>query len=392
MAERECHYCGAQVASKVCSQCGAVQLTARTKAAPPVARPVEEVEDPAATQTSEQPWHPFEQPSWLDAAADPRALAPGGFRGGEGTDFMGVSRWETRLGATGDDERRRPWLLGALAAVAVVCVLAAVAFFVLRDQDTAAPGQAISPVPATTVTVPVSPDPTTEVLATSVEEVAAPTPTSASTEPTEPSTAPSEATPAPSTGAGPVDPLGGPQRDIACAPGFVVQIASAVDEAGFVARVAELRNANQLPSEAAVARTATSCAIFAGQRNSIVLYAGPFTGPYEGCQARLTSAPDSFIKGTTPETATQYVSCLCPAQVVAVPTIDTVGQTGVWVGELQRVLGNRLNIPILDLAGNWGTFTASTATAVAQFQATVGLPPVGVVDTATWQALQQAQC
>ncbi len=63
-----------------------------------------------------------------------------------------------------------------------------------------------------------------------------------------------------------------------------------------------------------------------------------------------------------------------------------------WVGELQRVLGNRLNIPILDLAGNWGTFTASTATAVAQFQASVGLPAVGVVDTATWQALQQAQC
>ncbi|WP_111765918.1 peptidoglycan-binding domain-containing protein [Nakamurella deserti] len=391
---RDCVECGAPVAGDRCDACGA----ARPAVAAPVAAttprlghggavvvPVEDDDDdPDALRTAEQPWHPFEQPSWLDAAADPRHVAPGGFAGSaaDGSDVLGVGTWQVGQEAVVEEERRRSWLLGALAGVAVVVVLAAVAFFALGDRSSATPG---TPPPAPVTAATVSATPT----------AASPAPTS-DTEPTpdrtpvaSPTTA---ATPAPVSTDPTADPMGGPARDIACAPGYVVQIASAGDDAAFVARVAELRAAGRLPPEVAVARTATSCAIFAGQSNSIVLYAGPYAAPYDGCPARLAGAADSFVKGTTPETATEYVSCLCPAQVVTVPTLDAVGQTDVWVGELQRVLGNRLDIPILDLAGNWGTYTESTAEAVRQFQTRTNLPVTGTVDAGTWQALQQAGC
>ena len=143
--------------------------------------------------------------------------------------------------------------------------------------------------------------------------------------------------------------MGGPVQEIACAPGYIVQIASGLDEASYVNRIAELRASGQLPANVFVAHTASSCAIFSSQTNTIVLYAGPFNGPYDGCDARLKAAPDSFIKGTTPETAHVFISCLCPTTVATLPTITAINQTGVWIGELQRVLGNKLNYDIPDL-------------------------------------------
>ena len=401
MAERECAECGAPVSGDRCPACGAARPApvdgsatvvgpAAAPTVPPTAvvLPVEDDDDdPAALRTADQPWHPFEQPSWLDATADPREVAPGGFAGADGNDFMGVSQWQVGQDAAVAEERRRPWLLGALAAVAVIIVVGAAAFFLTRGGSP----QAAPPASPTVVTV-------------TAGTTGGPTPSSADTEApaTAPDTtagsagetAPSSATagPAPGTTDPAADPMGGPARDIACAPGYIVQIASAGDDAGFVARVAELRAANQLPADVAVARTASSCAIFSGQSNSVVLYAGPYGAPYDGCPARLAGAPDAFIKGTTPDTATTYVSCLCPAQIVTVPTVDAVGQTGVWVGELQRILGNRLNLPIADLDGNWGTYTAATADAVRAFQTRTNLPVTGTVDAGTWQALQQAQC
>lgn len=355
----------------------------------PVVLAVDADDDPDAPRTAEQPWHPFEQPSWLTAAADPRlAAGPGGSRGGDGADFMGVSHWEFGQEAESIEDRRRPWLLGALAAAAVVVVLTAIAFFALRPGDTASPGPGVGTV---TTVGDSSAAPTTDpVLTSAVDPVVVPTVDATQTPaPISQSSATGPTNPGTDPGAGP---LGGSERDIACAPGFIVQVASGGDEASFVTRIAELRAAGQLPTDAAVARTATSCAIFAGQANSVVLYTGPYRDPYDGCEARLASAPDSFIKGTTAETATRYVSCLCPAQVVSVPTVNAIGQTGVWVGELQRILGNRLNIGIPDLKGNWGTFTDGTSAAVKTFQTDAGLPATGTVDAGTWQALQQAQC
>jgi hypothetical protein len=171
-----------------------------------------------------------------------------------------------------------------------------------------------------------------------------------------------------------------------------VQLASELDEPRFKARVATLKSAGRLPAGALAADSTRSCRIFTSQVNTLVLYSGPFPSKYDGCAARLAGPPDAYIKGGNAGSAGEYVSCLCPAATAALPRYTAVGQQGVWVGELQRVLGNRLNISVSDLTGNWGRFTAGTRAAVQKFQKSVKLPSNGVVDARTWSALQSAQC
>jgi len=186
--------------------------------------------------------------------------------------------------------------------------------------------------------------------------------------------------------------LGVPQRNIACSGGYIVQLASEINAAAFSARVASLQAARQVPAGSLAADSARSCQIFTSQSNTLVLYAGPFASKYDGCAARLAGPADAFIKGGNPGSAKEYVSCLCPASAAGLPQIRTVGQQGVWIGELQRVLGNRLNLDVNDLAGNWGTYTPGTKDAVQKFQEAAKLPASGMVDGRTWQALQSAQC
>ena len=196
-------------------------------------------------------------------------------------------------------------------------------------------------------------------------------------------------------------PLGGPRVDIACAEGgYIVQVASELDPATFEQRISGLRAAGQLPPDAKWAEANASCAIFTSQVNVLVLYAGPFTSPYDACPTRLASPPDAFIKGTTQASANAFVSCLCPATVAELPAVSTVGQQGVWVGELQRVLGTALDLdvgpinadPATGDPGSWGVYTAGTAAAVGAFQAANGLPVTDQVDAATWSALQSKIC
>ncbi len=171
-----------------------------------------------------------------------------------------------------------------------------------------------------------------------------------------------------------------------------MQLASEINAAAFSARVASLQAARQVPAGSLAADSARSCQIFTSQSNTLVLYAGPFASKYDGCAARLAGPADAFIKGGNPGSAKEYVSCLCPASAAGLPQIRTVGQQGVWIGELQRVLGNRLNLDVNDLAGNWGTYTPGTKDAVQKFQEAAKLPASGMVDGRTWQALQSAQC
>jgi peptidoglycan hydrolase-like protein with peptidoglycan-binding domain len=187
-------------------------------------------------------------------------------------------------------------------------------------------------------------------------------------------------------------PLGVPQRDIACNAGYIVQLASELDATTFAARVAELKAAGQVPAGALAADSTKSCKIFTSQSNTLVLYAGPFGSPYDGCAARLAGPADAFIKGSNTGNAAQYISCLCPVLAAGLPQFGAVGQQGVWVGELQRVLGNRLNIGVSDLSGNWGIFTGGTKAAVREFQRAVKIPANGVVTGRTWRALQAAEC
>ncbi len=187
-------------------------------------------------------------------------------------------------------------------------------------------------------------------------------------------------------------PLGVPARNIACSGGYIVQLASDVSAAAFAAHVARLKAGGQLPAGSLAADSTHSCKLFSSQINTVVLYAGPFASKYAGCATRLSGPADAYIKGGNPEHARDYISCLCPAHTNKLPKFSHIGQQNVWVGELQRMLGNRLNIPIGDLTGRWGIYTPDTKRAVQSFQRSQHLPANGAVDSRTWKRLQSAGC
>ncbi len=189
------------------------------------------------------------------------------------------------------------------------------------------------------------------------------------------------------------------RRDIGCDEGYIVQVASELDRPTFDRRIEELRTAGQLPAGVKWAETNSSCKIFTAQVNVLVLYAGPFASPADACPARLASPADAFIKSTTPDVTT-VISCVCPADPNSLPKITTVGQRDVWVGELQRVLGGKLDYDVGEInadpaagdPGRWGTYTDETAAAVGRFQADSNLPQSRQVDAATWSALRAQGC
>ncbi len=410
MAPRLCPSCGRPTGTAYCSTCGTLQPVAAAPGAPGVR----------------------DAPSASSASADPL----------DAPDFLGVSEWEI-------ERPRQPRSGGSnaavltIAAVAVVAVIVAVALALgNRGSQSATPSDLSASSIVTTLPTASAASASTELSGGSAAPAASAVPgvsaalaapgvsaapaapteqSSASLAPPVTATATSDAaisavtatgSPAEFPAAGPTatasaqsptpspsEPTTAPPpttapaavvQEIACAPGFIVQVASGVDDASVPARVAELRAAGQLPPDTKVAHTASSCSIFPSQTNTIVLYTGPYAAPYDGCAARLGSAPDSFVKGTTPETATQYVSCLCPADVTHVPAVTAIGQNGVWIGELQRVLANKLGLEIANL--EWGTFTEQTSAAVRKFQHDKDLLTTGLVDAGTWQALQGAAC
>lgn len=187
--------------------------------------------------------------------------------------------------------------------------------------------------------------------------------------------------------------LGVQQADIACSGGYIVQLASELDQDAFRARVSSLKAQGMVPPDARAADSTKSCGIFANQRNTWVLYAGPFASPYDGCRARLGGPADAFIKGANPDTAHGYFSCVCPANPAQIPGVGPGSNQHAWIGELQRVLANRLNYSVGPLGpGEWGVYTPGTQQAVRKFQADHKLPPTGSVDARTWSALRGAQC
>ncbi len=206
--------------------------------------------------------------------------------------------------------------------------------------------------------------------------------------PPSPRPSPSPVTSAPPAPPPPAAPYGVPHRDIGCNSGYFVQLASESDAAAFTRRVSTLRTAGEVPPAALAADTRSSCGIFGGQQNTLVLYAGMYANPYDGCAARLAGPADAFIR--TSAGARTWVSCLCPATTSGLPVLQ-VGGSSAWVGEMQRVLGH-LGFSIGGLSEHWGDFTSATAKAVARFQKRAGLTVTGRVDGPTWSALQGAGC
>ncbi len=207
---------------------------------------------------------------------------------------------------------------------------------------------------------------------------------------------------APATTAVTLDPMGGPRSDIACGTGYIVQVASELDQGAFAARVSALRAAGTLPAESKWTETSTSCPIFANQQNVYVLYVGPFADWVDACPARLSSPADALLKQTDPGAVGSFMACICPAYANnhSPPPITTIGQESPWVGELQRVLGAGLDYNVGDInaepsrndPGRWGIYTAETAAAVGRYQADHGLPVTEQVDGQTWGTLEYQWC
>lgn len=277
--------------------------------------------------------------------------------------------------------RRRPLVTALVAAVVVLAGAGVVAAIRFTSQDSTAPP---SPGPsATSVTQP--PDPST--LVQTVTSTAVRTLTTQATTPTPVVTTPTAASP---------DPMGGGFQALSCGTnGYIVQVASELNEAAYRARVAQVRAASQLPVGAHYLTGDGDCGLFTVQDSLWVLYTGPFASPADACPTRLQSPADAFIKGTTDGTKQLYFGCLCVTDVARMPAITTVGQTDVWVGELQRALRVKLEYDVGDIDGpppTWGVYTDGTAAAVARFQSSSGLAATGRVDGATWQQIKNGSC
>ncbi len=231
----------------------------------------------------------------------------------------------------------------------------------------------------------------TDTATSSTSSGVAKTNTSNSTKPTAtatPKTTPSKSTPKPTTSKAPD--FGVPTKNISCSSGFIVQLASDVSAPAFTQRVSSLKSQGEVPAGALAADSAKSCQLFTGATKTMILYAGPYQNPYDGCAVRLAGPADALIRGANPATSHTYYSCLCPSS--AHPPNLGPGSSGAWVGELQRAVADRLGYSIPDLGNHWGSYTAGTKSAVSRFQSAHHLPPTGVADARTWTAVRAASC
>ena len=167
----------------------------------------------------------------------------------------------------------------------------------------------------------------------------------------------------------------------------MVQLASDSSAEGFQSHVAQLRQRGLVPGDAKATTTADACGLFGSQINTYVLYSGPFANPAGGCPDRLSGPYDALIRTTS----AGFFSCVCSTNAQSIPP-EGPGQSGQWVGELQRMLSHvGYSVGALDTA-SWGAFTAGTQDAVRRFQTDAHLPASGQVDGPTWSKLQAAGC
>ncbi|MBM9476487.1 peptidoglycan-binding protein [Nakamurella flavida] len=202
--------------------------------------------------------------------------------------------------------------------------------------------------------------------------------------------------PAVTTTSVPVGLAGLTERSLDCSAGsgYLVQLASELDESAFVRRVEEIRAAGTLPADATYLTAQGDCDLFTVRDNLWVLYSGPFTEVEQACPDRLAGPVDGFVKGATQASKGTYVGCVCVTAATALPVLGT-GSTGAWVGEMQRALRVELDYDLSDLDTDpalWGVYGGRTQAAVGQVQEAAGLPVTGIVDALTWQAVQFDAC
>jgi len=123
-----------------------------------------------------------------------------------------------------------------------------------------------------------------------------------------------------------------------------------------------------------------------------VAYLGPYSA-VQACQLRMTK----HYRGTRVTTLTagnaDPVMCACRLPTAGMPQLRTgMGPSAfasIWIRALQREL---IDLGVLRAGHPNGVYDPVTVAAVKRFQSEHSLPPKGVVDSTTWDSLQNKAC
>ena len=148
--------------------------------------------------------------------------------------------------------------------------------------------------------------------------------------------------------------------------------------------------------EASYLATAKSCPTTwvpnGGSTPPYVAYVGPFGDRPAACNAQFSAGHRGGIVTRLRSDATDTVQCLCYVTLAA-PTMkggmSTEGTDGIWIRQLQNLLIDMGRAPDEEISGS---YDATTAAKIRDFQRDNHLSATGVVDAATWERLKQQGC
>lgn len=123
-----------------------------------------------------------------------------------------------------------------------------------------------------------------------------------------------------------------------------------------------------------------------------VAYVGPFADRPAACNAQFEAGHRGGIVALLKEHTTETVQCLCYVNL-PVPTMQggmsTEGTDGIWIRQLQNLLIDMGRAPDEEVSGS---YDATTAARIRDFQRDNHLSATGVVDQTTWDRLKLQGC
>lgn len=122
-------------------------------------------------------------------------------------------------------------------------------------------------------------------------------------------------------------------------------------------------------------------------------YLGPYSSVSQACQARMTVAHRGDLVTRLVHGAQQPVQCLCYLGFSTMPTLrpgmDVGARDGIYVRGLQNLL---FTVGLNAHDTETGLYDDATIAQVRSFQTLKTLPATGIVNAATWHALQGKAC
>ena len=123
-------------------------------------------------------------------------------------------------------------------------------------------------------------------------------------------------------------------------------------------------------------------------------YLGPYPNALKACEVRMTAAHRGDLVTVLHAGETTPVECACYLSYTAMPVLrsgmDATPRAGIYIRSLQHLL---LALGETTVSHSKGSYDEQTIEQVRRVQDQVlGLPATGIVDAATWHALQTQAC